>query len=380
MRDRAREFFYKILSVLNRIVPKKKAILLYNNYNWEDSLEAFALYLQDKNKYKIRCFTKRPLHKNKQYPAIQYTSSLGRLIWWYLTSQVVLVCRELQIKMRPAKKQLVIMLSHGTAILKKVRPNLNNIAERNLHTYYSKIIYSSPEMESFVMATYAAEKQQMVLLGAPRNDLLFEHSVHRRKDGQLKVIWMPTYRNTLAYSESIRAKYETNFPILTEKNIEKLEKFLKENDIVLYIKPHPMQVGIDFIKKKRENIRYIDNSTLENEGLQLYRYLSQMDVLLTDFSSILFDFLLLDRPVGFTIDNFEQYKAIDGFMVENVREFMPGPFAENMEQLERLLLDLKNGKDNYRRERKRVNNMVNTNKGNDNCERLYVYIHEFLED
>ena len=52
--------------------------------------------------------------------------------------------------------------------------------------------------------------------------------------------------------------------------------------------------------------------------------LGSSDALITDYSSVYFDYLLLDKPIGFTVDDMELYIKDRGFIFNNPEEYMPG--------------------------------------------------------
>lgn len=58
--------------------------------------------------------------------------------------------------------------------------------------------------------------------------------------------------------------------------------------------------------------------------MDFYNILNAVDILITDYSSIYFDFLLLDRPIIFTPIDYEEYKHNRGFLLEPFDFWAPG--------------------------------------------------------
>ena len=58
-----------------------------------------------------------------------------------------------------------------------------------------------------------------------------------------------------------------------------------------------------------------------------------VDLLLTDFSSVYIDFLLTLKPVGFLFDDIESYVSNRGFVFENYKEYMPAVEINNLNSL-----------------------------------------------
>ena len=110
----------------------------------------------------------------------------------------------------------------------------------------------------------------------------------------------------------------------------------------------------DFVKRKME----------------LYRFMVQCDALITDYSSIFFDYLLLDRPMGFTTDDEDEYTCNRGFSVNNPQSYKPGCFIKTKEELMQFCKDLVDNRDDYKCERKRVNKLSNDYTEGNFCERI----------
>ena len=103
------------------------------------------------------------------------------------------------------------------------------------------------------------------------------------------------------------------------------------------------------------------NEDLFKKGIKLYELLGNTDALLTDYSSVYFDYLLTDKPIGFTIDDFELYgKNRGGYAIDNPLEMMPGMKINTFDDLVQFLTCVSEGKDNYVAVRHQVNNLCNS--------------------
>ena len=94
----------------------------------------------------------------------------------------------------------------------------------------------------------------------------------------------------------------------------------------------------------------------------LYSLLAQTDALITDFSSVVFDYLLTDKPIGFCIDDFNEYEEKVGFCcVENIDELLTGPIIQNIDELITFLDSVYKGNqgDIFKDKRKIVREMAN---------------------
>ena len=68
----------------------------------------------------------------------------------------------------------------------------------------------------------------------------------------------------------------------------------------------------------------LDNGQLAEKNIQINRILGHADALISDYSSAAADYMLLDRPIAFTLDDVEEYEQSRGFAFENIREWLPG--------------------------------------------------------
>src|SRR5699024_2389007 len=106
--------------------------------------------------------------------------------------------------------------------------------------------------------------------------------------------------------------------IISNKNdVSELNNILFEEKILLIIKPHPEQNLKYFDDIFTEHIKVINNDDLLYNNVDLYALLSESDALLTDYSSVYIDYLLLNKPIGFTIDDINNYEKNLGFSVKD---------------------------------------------------------------
>lgn len=132
----------------------------------------------------------------------------------------------------------------------------------------------------------------------------------------------------------------------------RLNEFLRNDNILLLVKPHPGQKIIDDMVYS--NIIFISSHELSKKSVQLYSLICQCDILFTDYSSILFDYCLLEKPVGHIIHDWEYFtnNEHEQFIYKDPQELMYGTKIHNLEEL----IDfLKNPKENNNELRKKIN-------------------------
>jgi CDP-glycerol glycerophosphotransferase (TagB/SpsB family) len=175
--------------------------------------------------------------------------------------------------------------------------------------------------------------KNVFVCGYPRNDYLISDEINnifmkqeqqeldyvnafqkKYPDGRV-VYYMPTYRDS-------QSRF---FDIM---NLDAFAEWLREQHILFCIKQHP------FSKHKGEfaAIQY-DNIFMLEPDSDPYVVLKQSDALITDYSSIYFDYLMMDRPIIFFDYDREEYEKSSRELYWNYEDSTPGEKVETMEGL-----------------------------------------------
>ena len=95
-------------------------------------------------------------------------------------------------------------------------------------------------------------------------------------------------------------------------------------------------------------------SLLEEREVLLYRLVGVCDALISDYSSIAVDYLLLDRPIAFVLTDFERYEKARGFVFDDPLKYMPGEKIYEFAQLKEFLTHVGENLDLFAGERHRI--------------------------
>ena len=376
LKEVVRKHAYEVLSIVNKIIPKQKKIFIYGGNNLDDNSEAMLRFVSNYGRYPIVCLVAHRIQyqdlKNVTFVPYTVKSALKEL----LTSTVVLDSSTHKVKVRPTKDQCFIQMMHGSP-LKHMPPNPDSLVKNG--DYYSYCFYAAEIFKKELQDYLQISSNKMVLAGNPRNDYLFEHKALPDCFGfkGKRVIWMPTFRHGIGLSET-----EKDIPVIDKSNILLLDQELSKRDIKLYIKPHPVQVNsieATLGEIKTNNISIITNNDLQKAGVSTYEFLGEMDALLTDYSSVFFDYLLLDRPIGFVIDDIKEYSGNRGFAFDDPFEVMPGKKIFDFSQLVDFFDELYRDNDSYKEQRQKVNSIVNYYKDGLNRDRCLKLFAKYLE-
>lgn len=353
-------------------LPAKNTIVFESNPEFSCNTYPVYRYLIDEkhidDKYKIVWLVADPeKYSNstlKNTSFLKYwdctDSVMQKLRYHYIltTSRALVYCNRLLGK--NSKKQFSFCLQHGM-------PLKRSNGSYCIHDDCDNCLCVSEFFADNFSEDFKISKDKMVFMGFPRNDYLFSS---RDVLGELgfsgydKVIaWLPTYRkHTAASSRGFNIETTgTGIPAInTDDEIKKVDAWLRENNILLVLKPHPVQKISPSLAGELTNFKIIDNNYLSDNGVQLYEFLGKTDALVTDYSSVYYDYLLTDKPIGLTVDDLEEYIKARGFVYDDVREILKGEHIESTDGLISFLASVRDGKDDHFDERTAVKNMIHT--------------------
>ena len=140
------------------------------------------------------------------------------------------------------------------------------------------------------------------------------------------------------------------------------------------MKVHHMNKSNEGSKKIESNIVYIDHDVLPD----IYPLVKFTDVLITDYSSIFFDYILLDRPVIFAPFDFKKKKKKVGFFY-NYFEIVCGPITRNWNEVANEIDKSLNGKDTFKDKRHEVKSEFNKFKDGKSSKRVFELVESVLD-
>ena len=262
------------------------------------------------------------------------------------------------------KGQVYVQCWHGTP-LKRLRYDievngavLNTIEEirkRNdrdaskFDYFISPSKYCTEKFTSAFNLIALGKKDIIIEEGYPRNDSLFNRNkkdVDKIKDKlgipkDKKIIcYLPTFRDN---QHTSGVGYTYNLAI----DFDSLKKRFGKDYVILF-KPHYFIANkIDLSKYKN----FVYNVANYDEINDIYL---ASDLLITDYSSVFFDYANLNRPVMFYMYDFDDYK-------NNLRDFyisldeLPGPITKTQKELEKYISNIDKSNSEYKTKYKKFN-------------------------
>lgn len=312
-----RQFIYKVSRL-----PLKNRVLFFSvrrDGELDDNLKCIAAEY-DGNKI---IASKRLPHDSMYKLKMYYYIATSKII---VTDDYVRYLRLFPLR----KEQRVIQLWHACGAFKKFGVQGTTLSlglERSTHIQYNLVSVSSEGIRKTYADAFDIDVSNVVALGVPRTDLFFnEEEKNRRKDiiykshpewiGKEIILYAPTFRD--------RTGDRTKFK--PELDFAKLSKELRENQIFL-VAPHPVMKD-QIVEGQYENIYEVrDIHTLD------LMFIS--DILVTDYSSVIFEYALLKKPIIFFCYDLELYDR--GFYLP-YDESLPGKLAKSQEELTKCLI------------------------------------------
>lgn len=251
------------------------------------------------------------------------------------------------------KGSLWIQLWHGIPFkgFKGSRVLLEDFEKFDIHPV------SSYWLKDYYTNAIGVNPQKVVVTGYPREDLLLNDFYE--KSTILKELNLPKDKKIILYAptwshESRRIK--PLFPFGNDKEILlKLERFLIQNNLFMIIRLHPNWMRKSLDKKNRSTINFTRRlshiyliSVLDDWDTEKYLYIA--DMLITDWSSIANDYIVLDRPILFLEIPYMLFKF--GFALKP--EERPGEIIKTEEEFFKAIEENIKHPDKFRDRRRRL--------------------------
>ncbi len=211
-------------------------------------------------------------------------------------------------------------------------------------TRFKYFVCATKKEYDFVLSKFGYRKENLLLTGFPRWDSLKDTSNNQK---QCSILIMPTWRNWLGGDRNKLSKIdhfektsyfiEWNELLSSKKFIDYLEK----NNIVVYFYPHiNMMQFLDSFRAMSKNIKIISSSQ------DIQDYFNKCNLMITDYSSVAFDFAFLNKPVVYYQFDQKEYRAKqygEGSFSYEKNGF--GPLAKNSADAIRLIKKMLDHKD-----------------------------------
>lgn len=270
-------------------------------------------------------------------------------------------------------QQITLQLWHGVG-LKKMAPQKHITYDYFISTSHwtnetnFKNIFSA---HNFLDCGYP-RNDFLVQDGEDALDLLFcDYELYltvKNKHFNKVVVYMPTTREYLFGSNSLTKKD------LLPLNLEKLNSELAITNTLFIIKLHPFILEFFDYSPDKSAFSHIRFHTPDGD---IYPILKYADILVSDYSSVVYDFMLLDRPIIiFDYDRATYEDNMGGFLFD-FDEYSPSACVSNEDDLLTLITKLLYGNDNSNEHNKNILSLFLGNTPLNSCDKILSLLKGF---
>lgn len=182
----------------------------------------------------------------------------------------------------------------------------NNHAKADIPYMFISI---SNKWNPFFKSAFHITDNNILISGLPRNDSFFSDTqeslilnINIEFKDSIKVLYMPTFRDYSQLYKKIPFNPFDGFKF----NPSKFRKLLEDENLFFMYKGHYVDLNIGKLNEDFGNrFLVLDDSMYDN----MYSLIKDIDILITDYSSIYFDFLLLKKPIILAPFDYNEYIA-----------------------------------------------------------------------
>jgi len=244
-----------------------------------------------------------------------------------------------------------------------------------LNEKFNLIISSGYKTSVRFESAFRIDRSKIIETGYPRMDILLSEKSAYNKT-KLLGNYDKSIEKIILYSPTHREEGKGNSNLLYNSDLDKINKFLQEHNSIMLIKMHyydltkkSLDYGLEF-----SNIQFINDSDFND----INRILRHIDILITDYSSVFYDYLVLDRPIIFAPFDLDKYQQIDREFYEDYNSATPGPICKNWNEIQVQLENYISNIDLYKKERNEIFNRFFKYSDTDNCKRIINTVTQHL--
>ena len=290
-----------------------------------------------RDRYKFRFDFKASITVNRSIPA------MIRFVYYLATSDIILIddyYPDIYLVDYP-KNVKVLQVWHACGAFKSLgferlgKPGAPPFNTR-VHKCYTHVPVSSYHSALHHAEGFAIDEKKFYPVGIPRTDIFFDDEYKAKTREQMLEVFpeCKTAKTVYMYAPTFRGNNANNAHFPFDKlDLTAWGKFLDETDSVLIVKLHP------FVKRRIEIPDEYAHRILDaSDYREVNDILFIVDVLITDYSSIIYEMSLLKKPMLFFAFDQKYYEATRDFY-EPYEELVPGKIVHDFDELMTALRD-----------------------------------------
>lgn len=381
--------FCFILMILDYILPKNNKKIIFNSIpDYGDNAQVLYEHIEKNNvdeKYDLHWIlnesTTEPKSKNSHY---LYSF---KAIFHILTAKYAVVTHTSNmIDLLYSKRRKIINLWHGMPFktIGYLEPNL----QKKIFNRYKKLgkqsylFATSDIFKQFLIPCFKADFKNIFITGQPRTDIIWNdknndklESIFQYSKFNKVILYMPTYKELEVNNLKQKETEFSNIFYMNDYDEKSFVEYIEKNNILFIMKPHPFeekfyQERLETLPKS-DNFKIVYNSDFADNDLNTYELFKFIDLMISDFSSVAIDYMILNKPVIYLNNLSDEYNKNRGMVLEdNIDFLMVGTKANSFNQLlEGISNDLE--KDLSKDEREKILPLLHKYLDNKACERIF---------
>lgn len=237
---------------------------------------------------------------------------------------------------------------HGMPI-KKIGIENGGLGLRTTYT-----LSTSKYFTNILAKSFGVNEESILNIGLPRNENIINPNKEffaslTIPENHKVIFWLPTFRKSVIGEIRVDGTDFKNPFNLPNFNAEFFNEFLKRNNFICFFKPHPMaEIGLF---ESFSNFKIINDDFLYCHNITLYKALSITDFIVSDISSVVIDYLLLNKPIILSFADQESYENSRGLNSPDIITKPIGKICRSQDEITKELELLANGIDLYKHNR-----------------------------
>jgi CDP-glycerol glycerophosphotransferase (TagB/SpsB family) len=383
-----------IISISDNIISNDSRVVLFGSRDYADNYNSEYLYYYVYNNkpnlkpvYVANNWNTYINKSNKGEPVV-FKKSLKMIYYLSVAETAFITHGKYDICYKPSaipNNISIVMLGHGDPV--KFGPDFS--PNNEMKSDYK--ITTSEFLVDIYSDDFGQNRDALIVTGYPRNDPLMDPPVRYQQEWNnftcgnsfdTVILYAPTKRLTKRWESPVEL-----FPF-DDYSLPELSEYLTKYNALLCIRLHPSdmkrlnQVNVPIRYKKLDDKlqQMVECDNIDLAGVDEFNHANKLlpfvDVLVTDYSSIYHDFLLLDRPILFIPYDYNQFEQKIGFKYDYYSN-LPGPIVNSFQDFLNHIDTIQNKGDLHQTDRRELLDKIHTYKDDKSSERVTGLINRF---
>lgn len=253
------------------------------------------------------------------------------------------------------KNDFYRIANHGG--LRKMIKDLKHIAKN-----YDSILTTSDISSMFTAVEDSVYFGSLLPLGFPRNDIFFQNNFALREEIKKNLnvdvdnifTYVPTHRD---YENEKREFFDPDsimprsiFGPISKEDAIKIDRILEKTNSILIAKVHPAQVTSNIKEYNFKRVVFF-HELVKKTVVSLNQILAISDCLISDYTTAVYDFMYLNRPIIYFFYDYDKYVGSRGLFIDPIEPICMGEIVNDVSGLCNAIMDVVNGVDRYKNKR-----------------------------